>query len=138
MKRFVIDASATGPLVLPDETQSMIPAAFDLILHAALVAPLHWRFEISNLLLVAQRRGRINDAQRFTAIERLEQMDVAIDVQSGEQAWLASFEIAQADSLTVYDAAYIELARRLGCGLLTYDRAMAKAAIARGIETPEL
>jgi predicted nucleic acid-binding protein len=138
VKRFVIDASVTGPLVLPDETQAMIPATFDLILHAALVAPLHWRFEIANLLLIAQRRGRINDAQRFTAIERLEQMDVAIDVQSGDQAWLTSFDIAQSDGLTVYDAAYIELARRLGCGLLTYDRALAKAAIARGIETPEL
>ncbi|ESZ86251.1 MAG: hypothetical protein Q27BB25_15280 [Blastomonas sp. CACIA14H2] len=138
MRRFVIDASAAGPLVLPDEAQSTNPATLDLILHAALVAPLHWRFEISNLLFVAQRHGRINDAQRFTAVERLEQMDVAIDAFSGEQAWLASFDIAVADGLTVYDAAYIELARRLGCGLLTYDRALAKAARARGIETPEL
>lgn len=138
MRRFVIDASVAGSLVLPDEAQNMAAATSDLIVHAALVAPLLWRFEVSNLLLVAQRRGRINDAQRFTAIERLEQMDVAIDAQSGEQAWLASFDIAQADGLTVYDAAYLELARRLGCGLLTYDRALAKAAIARGIETPEL
>lgn len=138
MKRFVIDVSVAGSLVLPDEAQNMAAATSDLILHADLVAPLLWRFEISNLLLVAQRRGRINDAQRFTAIERLQQMDVSIDVQSGDQAWLASFDIAQSDGLTVYDAAYLELARRLGCGLLTYDRALAKAAIARGIETPTL
>jgi predicted nucleic acid-binding protein len=138
VKQFVIDASAIGPLVLPDEVHSMTEATSELILNAALVAPQHWRFETSNLILVALRRGRLNDAQRFTAIERLEQLEVAIDAQSTDQAWLTSFDIAHADGLTVYDAAYIELARRLGCGLLTYDRALAKAAISRGIETPKL
>lgn len=138
MKKFVIDASAIGPLVLPDEAHEMTEATISLITHSVLVAPQHWRFETSNLILVALRRGRLNDTQRFTAIERLDQLEVEIDAQSGEQALLASFDIAQSDSLTVYDAAYIELARRRSCGLLTYDRALAKAALARGIETPNL
>lgn len=138
MRKFVVDASVIGPLVLPDETRSMKQSTLDILAHNALAAPQIWRFETSNLLLTAVRRGRLNDAERFSAVERLEQLDVAIDPQSGEQAWLATFDIAQSDGLTVYDAAYIELARRLGCGLLTYDRALARAAIARGIETPEL
>lgn len=138
MNGFVIDASAIGPLVLPDETASMRQQTLDLLSGAVLAAPQLWRFETANLLLVAMRRGRLNDIERFQAIERLDQLDVTIDASSGEQAWLASFDIASADGLTIYDASYIELARRLDFGLLTYDRALAKAARARGIETPEL
>lgn len=138
MKKFVIDASVIGPLVLPDETGSMAQSTLDILAHSQLAAPQIWRFETSNLLLTAVRRGRLNDAERFSAVEKLEQMDVVIDAESGDQAWLASFDIAQSDSLTVYDASYLELARRQSCGLLTYDRALAKAARARGIETPEL
>ena len=41
--------------------------------------------------------------------------------------------LARARSLTVYDAAYLELARRRSMPLATVDRALEKAAIAEGV-----
>jgi predicted nucleic acid-binding protein len=42
-------------------------------------------------------------------------------------------ELAERRDLTTYDAAYVELAARLGLDLVTLDRALAKAAAAEGV-----
>ena len=41
--------------------------------------------------------------------------------------------LARENKLTVYDASYLELALRLGCGLATLDRALGSATLARGV-----
>ena len=43
-------------------------------------------------------------------------------------------EIARAKNLTVYDATYLELAKRTGASLATLDAKLAKAATAEGVQ----
>lgn len=103
-----------------------------------LVVPPHWFFEVANMLLVAMRRKRITDAGRVEALRQIAAIEVTVDMPSLDQASRDSFDIAVNDGLTLYDAAYLELARRLGCDLLTLDAPLAAAARARGINTPLL
>lgn len=136
MTAFVIDASAVGPLIIPDEAEPHGLQIERLIVEATLIVPPHWPLEVANMLLVAMRRARLTDARRTEAVQRLEALSVAIDTTMFEQAWRSCFDLAVADNLTVYDAAYLELARRNNYGLLTLDGPLSRAAKARGVETP--
>lgn len=135
---YVIDASAVAPLVFWDEADRLTDAERELVLTSVLFAPAHWPFEVANMLLVAQRRRRISDGYHVQAIANLSSLSVEIDEESSDHAWADSFDLAVADGLTLYDAAYLELARRRGYGLLTLDGALARAARERGLGTPLL
>jgi predicted nucleic acid-binding protein len=136
--RHVIDASAVAPLLFADEAARLSDDSRALIMDAALVAPRHWPFETANMVLMAQRRGRIDDAEKAICVSILRKLHVKLDEESEARAWSSSLELAQAQGLTLYDAAYLEVALRNGHGLLTFDTALTDAARARGIETPLL
>lgn len=136
MNRYVIDACAIAPLLFADEALRLSDDGRALIRGSALVAPRHWPFETGNMVLMAQRRKRIDEAEQMDCLAILRKLQVKLDPDSVTQAWTSSMELAQADGLTLYDAAYLELARRKGYGLLTLDAALSTAAHARGIETP--
>ncbi|HEX7782847.1 MAG TPA: type II toxin-antitoxin system VapC family toxin [Sphingobium sp.] len=133
---YVVDASAIAPLAFADEADRIDDDQRLLIVTSGLAAPAHWPVEVANMLLVALRRKRITDGQRVAATKHCRALSVKIDDEGANAIWSACFEIAAADGLTMYDAAYLELARRKGCGLLTLDAALAKAARARGVSTP--
>jgi predicted nucleic acid-binding protein len=57
-----------------------------------------------------------------------------VDSESEAALWTATLRLADRFGLTIYDAAYAELAERLGLPLATRDRAMRKAADALTIE----
>lgn len=136
MSAFVIDASTVAPLAFWDEAERLTDADRRLIAEADLHAPAHWPFEIGNMLLMAQRRGRLRDEERVRVIACLRDLDVMLDAESQTRALADSLDMAVSDGLTLYDAAYLELARRNGHGLLTLDGALSRAARARGIEAP--
>ncbi|HTH28828.1 MAG TPA: type II toxin-antitoxin system VapC family toxin [Sphingobium sp.] len=138
MTQFVIDASAVAPLTFWDEAHRLSEEEQTLVVTASLWAPGHWPFEVANMLLVALRRGRITDADHVRALGLLADLSVQFDDESRDRAWSDAFDLAVADGLTLYDAAYLELARRTGSGLLTLDAPLAAAARARGIHTPLL
>lgn len=133
---YVVDASAIAPLAFMDEADRIDDAQRALIVTAGLAAPAHWPAEVANMLLMAMRRKRITDGQRIVATNHIRSLSVEIDVDGIDRVWADSFEIAFADGLTLYDAAYLELARRKGYGLLTLDIKLASAAQARGVSTP--
>jgi predicted nucleic acid-binding protein len=134
----VIDASAAAPLLFADEADRLSSDGRALVMSAALAAPRHWPFETANMILLAQRRGRIDDAEKATCLAILRKLQVKLDEESEARAWSSSLELAQTDGLTVYDSAYLELALRIGYGLLTFDADLAVAARSRGVETPLL
>jgi predicted nucleic acid-binding protein len=136
--RHVVDASAIAPLAFADEADRIDDEQRALLMTASLSAPAHWPAEVANMLLMAFRRKRITDGQRVAAANHCRALSVEIDDADGNAIWSDSFEIAIADGLTLYDAAYLELARRRGYGLLTLDTALARAARARGVATPLL
>jgi predicted nucleic acid-binding protein len=82
--------------------------------------------ECANVLVGAQRRGRLDGEQKKVLIERAMALPLLIDreaVSIGEIEWLA-----EQYGLTAYDAAYLELAIRRSLTLLTLDAKLVAAA----------
>jgi predicted nucleic acid-binding protein len=129
---FVIDASATLPWCFEDEaTPGTDRLLFDLRAGDTAAVPAHWPLEVLNSLLIALRRGRIprEKIERFWS----DLTALAIRVQPTElAAWSEIHRLAEQYRLTAYDAAYLELAQRIGLPLATLDGDLRKAAAAAG------
>ena len=120
--RIVIDASALAGLVLPDEADG--PLA-DALRSADPVAPALLWAEIRNLLLMAERRGRIETGTLEQVLRAIDGLGIEVDTAPASDHVIA---LARRHRLTVYDALYLELAMRLGARLATADKALAQAA----------
>jgi predicted nucleic acid-binding protein len=75
--------------------------------------------------MVNERRGRMDAAQSAKALRLLAALPIAIDMEADEEALM---QLARRRRLTVYAAAYLELALRKGYPLATLDDALADAA----------
>ena len=124
----VLDASYTLGLVLSDEDAPGADEVTARILAAEAVTPVLWRFEIGNALLAAMRRGRIGPETVDAVLADLALLPVATDAEGTARAWGDTRLLAARHGLTVYDAAYLELAVRLRAPLATLDAALARAA----------
>jgi predicted nucleic acid-binding protein len=127
----VIDASIASAWCFPDEqtdyTQSVLRAVSGSI---DALAPRLWAYEVRNGVLMGVRRGRIplSHAERFLAL--LSGLCVGlIDPHSYD----AIFAVAERHGLTVYDAAYLDLALREGLPLASLDARLRKAAAKCGV-----
>jgi predicted nucleic acid-binding protein len=127
----VIDASVAACWVLPDEEHRTADSARHRLRVEAGYAPALWWFEIRNLLLIAERRGRIDETWSADALATLEEVPVDTDAVSDGAIAL---ELARQHRLTFYDAAYLELAKRKSAALATLDGALIAAARVEGIE----
>ncbi len=129
----VLDSSATLAWIFGDETTEAIRNVFDQVIERGAVVPALWRLEVANSLTTAARRGRIERAFRDSALADLGELGVIVDANTDENAWGATLSIADRCRLTVYDAAYVELAQRRGLPLATLDGAMAAACDELGL-----
>jgi predicted nucleic acid-binding protein len=88
---------------------------------------------LTNFLLHAERRGRISTADITQRLELIAQLPLQIDEQTATRAARETLALARAYKLTIYDAAYLELATRKGTALATKDKALAQAAEIIGV-----
>jgi predicted nucleic acid-binding protein len=116
----VLDASMTLALFLPDET---CPAGEvgERIFRDGAIAPTHWPFEVANGCAVARRRGRLTEEEVALVLGDIAAMNVSLEALHQASLPPAVLEIAFAHNLTVYDAAYLELALRRRLELATLD-----------------
>jgi predicted nucleic acid-binding protein len=127
---FVLDASVVASWCFPDESHPNAEAAFQRIAdETALVPALLW-FELRNLLLMGERRGRLSDAQITLSLRDLSELPIEVDHDPDESRVLA---LARTHRLTVYDAVYLELAQRKELPLATLDGALINAARAESV-----
>ena len=135
MKHAVVDASYAGAWVLPDEhsdeAERFLKTVFDGTV--ALGAPDLWHYEMCNLLAMAARRGRIGEAQALEGMELLSAMPIIFYDHHGNLSRRRMLLLAARFSLSAYDAAYLELADRLQCSLLTNDDALRAAGAQLGL-----
>jgi len=125
---FVLDASVTMAWAFREELTPFAERLLtDLVAGEALV-PAIWPLEVANVLLVSERRGRINrvDVARFT--ELLFGMPIRVHAATEGIAFEEALPLARDTGLSVYDASYLELAGRLGLPLATLDAALVRAA----------
>jgi len=134
MARWVPDASATLTWCFEDEAMAWTDALLaDLRAGDEAMVPAHWPAEVANALLIAVRRGRITRQKANRFFLDLRALPIRIDPESSETVFDQVFKLAEKYSLTVYDAAYLELAIREGLPLATLDNELRKAARASGV-----
>ena len=131
---FVVDASVALAWVLPSQAS---PEAEELLRRteagAELVVPPLWFLEVANGLLVAERRKIIMAPDRRLALRRLSSLALTIDSDNARSAFGRTSELAVQYGLSVYDAAYLEIAVRRSLPLGTRDRALRSAAERSGV-----
>jgi predicted nucleic acid-binding protein len=129
----VIDASLTLSWYFEDERKPAVDAVLDQVTNGGAVVPSLWRLETGNGLQVAIRRRRIDAAFRDRALLDLARLTITIDPETDTQAWRTTLQLADRFQLTLYDAAYLELAQQHGLPLATLDSALRAAAEALGV-----
>lgn len=127
---FVADASVAAAWVLPDEEAALADLALDRLgRDAAQVPDVFWH-ELRNLLLSAERRGRIDRSHADASMERLRRLPIRCPGEADDRHVMA---LARDHGLTAYDASYLALAIREGCALASLDRRLIEAATAEGV-----
>jgi len=106
----------------------------DVAAGARVVVPALWYLEMSNVLLIAQRRHRLTAIQRKAALERLTALQFTVDEDGTRHAFGKTSELAEKYGLTIYDAIYLELAWRRSLPLATRDEALKTAAKQCGVK----
>ena len=129
----VIDASLTLAALFEDEQTDEVLSVIDQVTKTSAVVPMIWRYEIANGLQMAIRRKRIDAAYRNVCFDKLRSMPIEVDVEGIDETWLATVALADLYQLTIYDAAYLELAQRRRVPLATLDDALARACKASGV-----
>ncbi len=130
MTAVVLDASVTSNWALNDEHHPVAVRALTLLEDAHAHAPAIWWFDCRNALLMAERRGRVTEAQTAAFLQQLAAFDVTLDRDPNEGRML---DLARQHRLTLHDTGYLERAIRLQLPLATLDRALNSAALAEGI-----
>ncbi len=134
-RAFVPDASVAIGWVHPAQATAETAAMLDAMADGAVVeAPALWPLEVANALTVLARRRRLTAEQRDTALAWLRGLPVRLDHEMGSIAFSRLAELAVAHKLSVYDAAYFELADRRRLALACKDGPLRDAARKSGIE----
>lgn len=129
----VIDSSITLAWFFDDERSAAADAVLRQVADSGAVAPSLWKLEVANALQMAVRRKRIDAAFRDASLADLRALAVTIDPETDRQAWATTLHLAERCRLTLYDAAYLELAQRLGLPLATLDQELRTAGNAIGV-----
>lgn len=131
---FVLDASVTMAWLFEDEATRTTEALLDRLNSEEALVPTLWAYEVGNVLLMAERRKRITEAQGRRFSQLLESLPISISDSHLISLWSSAIVVARAHGLSVYDGAYLDLAMREGMPLATRDKALRKAARKLGVE----
>jgi predicted nucleic acid-binding protein len=117
----VVDASAVCALVFAEEEEKRVA---DRMAGDSLVAPTLLSYEVANACWKKLRRHPELEPDLLAAYARF----VRLGVRHLEVNRAAVILLAAATRLSVYDAAYVWLARALGVELISLDRRVLQAA----------
>ena len=134
---FVLDASVALSWCFEDEGGDYVMGVLDELRRRDAIVPEIWTLEVANGLLVAERRRRIDAAAAESFVHMLLALPIALDPGGRSTAFRELRPLAKRRNLSVYDAAYLELALRNRLPLATTDRALRKAAADEGVDAFE-
>jgi uncharacterized protein (TIGR03382 family) len=131
---FVADASVAIGWVHPAQATRQTDAMLEAIADGAtLEVPALWPLEVANALVVLVRRRRLGEDDRQAALGWLRGLRLRFDHEMSALALTRLSELAAAHGLSVYDAAYLELALRRGLVLGCKDGPLRRAAKRSGV-----
>jgi predicted nucleic acid-binding protein len=128
MAVFVMDASVALAWCFEDEATNWTEAFLERLRQGdRIIVPAHWPTEVANALLIAARRRRIKPEQPQALWDELGRLPIDIEPALTTARGKDVLALGEKHNLTVYDAAYLELARRYQLPLGTLDADLRKA-----------
>lgn len=124
----ILDSSVTLAWALADERDPGTELLAQLASAETAMVPMHWVLEVTNALRMAVKRRRLNPGDPPQVLARIRNQPIEVDPETIARGWHDIPELAETYELTTYDAAYLELAMRLGVPLATLDEDLARAA----------
>lgn len=134
MKSIVLDCSVAVAWCFEDETSASADAALEKTCADGALVPTLWPLELQNVLIVAERRGRIQRAASARFLEVAGSLPIQVDAECPDWRSGSLISVARDLNISVYDAAYVELAMRQGAPLATLDKKLQKAAQKAGVK----
>ncbi|MGD1276111.1 MAG: type II toxin-antitoxin system VapC family toxin [Tepidisphaeraceae bacterium] len=131
--KFVIDASFVASLFLPHEASEACDKLANRIAREGATAPGLLQLEVTNILLMAERRKRISGRQLKQLSEAFDRLPVTLQPALTADQRRDVQRLAEKHTLSAYDAAYLELAMRLGLPLASLDESLSEAAADEGV-----
>lgn len=132
MTLHVTDSSVFGPLLFPDEESARFVELDELLYQGVCVVPGHWRLEVANQLVSGVRRTRTTAELAGELLAMLYALPLSTDPET-EGRMMETYALALRHRLTIYDAAYLELAIRLDAVLVTFDKELRASATEIGV-----
>ena len=130
----IIDCSITMAWCFADEATVDTARLQDRMIVEAALVPEHWRLEVVNVLVMAERRKRIAAADATVFLQLLSTLDIQCDRETSARAFDHLPPLCRGHSLSSYDAAYLELALRRRLPLASLDDELRLAAVSLGVQ----
>ena len=130
---FVVDNSVVMAWCFEDEASSYTEGVLDQLRGTQAVVPVIWPLEATNVLLIAERRDRLTEAQAAHFAQLLQGLPILVEEADVARTLGPILAVGRAHRLSAYDAAYLELAARQGLPLATQDSRLRKAAGNAGV-----
>jgi predicted nucleic acid-binding protein len=110
----VVDASTALAWCFPDEASDYADGVLVSLEGKTIIVPAVWGLEITNAVLVGERKKRLRqpEIRRFTTL--LESLSLVYDAQPVGDHIGNVLPLAREYNLSAYDAAYLELSIRHG------------------------
>jgi predicted nucleic acid-binding protein len=129
----VLDASITLAWAFEDEESAYTDYVLEIMTEAKAHVPTIWPLEVGNGLLVAERRGRLNQAATVQFLSLLWQLPIVVEAERPERMLGEILALAREQRLSTYDATYLHLGMRRGLPLATADEHLRQAATRAGV-----
>jgi predicted nucleic acid-binding protein len=125
---FVIDNSVVMTWCFKDETSQYADLVLDRLEVSDGFVPSILSLEVCNVLLVAERKNRIGEADSARFIALLSELPIIVEQEPPERMIKEIFALARKHKLSSYDASYLDLAMRKGLPIATLDKNLIAAA----------
>ena len=125
---FVVDNSVVMSWCFKDETNQYADAVLDKLSETTAIVPSIWPLEVVNVLLVAERRKRLKQADSIRFITLLSKLPIVVEHEWPEKMMTDLLALGRAKDLSSYDASYLDLAMRKDCPIATLDERLMEAA----------
>jgi predicted nucleic acid-binding protein len=116
-----------------DERSEVADVVLDGLKRSEALVPAVWPLEVVNVLLVAERRGRLERADSARFLSLLASLPIVVESMMTARAFGEILALARDMDLSSYDAAYLDLAMREGIPLATFDERLRGAAERAGV-----
>ena len=130
---FVVDCSIAMAWLFHDEATPKTGALLNRLATETALVPACWFIEITNVLAMAERKGRIKPTESDAFIADLSKLGIERDDEAPDRAFTHLLALCRRHRLTSYDAIYLDLAVRRNLPLATLDDALRKAAHKVGV-----